>query len=127
MSPRSAESPARRIVMNGSISFHQTIDRQIRPYQNFTGGIWAFGKKVTILERSIKYQFFPHFHPYVVNLIQNLNNGGIAELQESDTVYLPNNPTNPNTHQVLTIQPNTTRGIALAPVQATRNNGSTIS
>src|ERR1700731_421207 len=108
-------------------SFHKLIDAQVRPYQNYNGATWDPGSVLPIADNyvidGIVYQFYPHFHPYVVNLIQNLNNGGIAGLQASDTIYQPNTPSMPNQGLLLNVYPNTTRAILLNATQVTSNNG----
>ncbi len=83
-------------------SFHTTIDRYARAFQVFTPvGSWKpSGTIVRLRQRKVSYRFFPHFHPYVgasrafvpglqLSLIERLNDGGIPELQDSDTLYLP--------------------------------------
>ena len=70
-------------------SFHNTIDSS-RMYQVYTGSQWrTYPVEVTFRNRSLSYLFFPHFHPYVPALIHRLNDGGFPELQDSDTLYLP--------------------------------------
>jgi hypothetical protein len=113
--------------MNPSNTFHSIIDTKVRPFQQYTGVNWIVGNPyITLLERSVTYQFFPHFHPYVVNLIQNLNDGGIAELQETDTIYLPDTASQPDSGKPLVVQPNTTRAILLATVPVVLSNGTTV-
>jgi hypothetical protein len=36
---------------------------------------------------ALSYQFLPHFHPYVAELIKRLVNGDLADLQAADTDY----------------------------------------
>lgn len=43
---------------------------------------------VTIKERAMSYQFYPHFHPYVAELIKRLIEGSVGGLQSADTVYV---------------------------------------
>ena len=81
-------------------SFHNLIDANARSYQTYTvGGIWNYHPPyITTWQRSLSYQFFSHFHPYVggsraavpgvppaqLSLIQRLNDGGISELLAAD-------------------------------------------
>ena len=83
-------------------SFHNTYDIEARPYQSsIDGHAWnAINNYVTYRNRSVEYQFFPHFHPYVPPLIRRLNEGGFSELQDADTLYLPQ----PNTGQRLAVR-----------------------
>src|SRR4051812_15294919 len=118
-------------------SFHNLMDRT-RAYQTYTaGGAWkTVPSYVTLRQRNLTYQFFPHFHPYVgghraalagipvaqLSLIQRLNDGGLDELQDADTLYIPQ-PSSPTTPTPLTVQPNSTRVTLNAPVTATRPDG----
>lgn len=77
-----------------SNSFHNVTDVRVRAFQSYANK-WkgASNLFLTIRNRSLEYQFFPHFHPYVTPLIQRLNDaGGIDELQEADTIYRPKSP-----------------------------------
>src|SRR5262249_49784366 len=98
-----------------------------RAYQNFTSAGWiASSPFITLRERSLEYQFFTHFHPYVPDLIRRLNEGGFPELQDSDTLYLPQ-PNPPNAAQPLIVIPNSTRATLLADVTGNRpSNGPSI-
>ena len=122
-------------LMNAS--FHNLVDNA-RAYQTYTtGGAWKlFPPYITIRQRSLTYQMFPHFHPYVggtraawpnvsngqLSLIQRLNEGGVDELQNSDTLYMPQ-PNPPQTPSPLTVQPGSTRATLTATVTATRPSG----
>jgi hypothetical protein len=101
-------------------SFHNIVDYSARAYQASAVAGWIGGRYITLRNRSLTYQFFPHFQPYVLPLIQRLNDGGLPELQDSDTVYLPQ----PNTGQPLTVLPDSTRAVLAATVTATKNGGS---
>lgn len=110
-------------------SFHNYVDQNTRAYQVSTvNNQWnATQSYITLRDRSLTYQFFPHFHPYVLQLIRRLNEGGIAELQDSDTLYLPQ-PNPPNNLQPLTVIPNSTRATLTANVTAIRPaDGTTLS
>lgn len=111
-------------------SFHNIIDMNVRSYQYYTiGGIWnPIDWYITIRQRTLEYQFFPHFHPYVPPLIQRLNDGGVAELQESDTLYLPQpNPPAGQPLQPLNVIPDSTRAMLSADTPATRADGTAVS
>lgn len=97
-----------------------------RQYQAFTpANNWkAVPIYVTLRNRSLTYQFFPHFHPYVASLIERLNDGGFDALQDSDTLYLPQpNPPSGRPLQPLTVIPDSTRATLLANVTGNRPNG----
>lgn len=104
--------------------FHDSID-SARVYQAYDGRDWKIGPLyVTLRNRSLTYQFFPHFHPYVPALIQRLNEGGFPRLQDSDTLYLPQpNPPAGQPLQPLAPIPGSTRATLLANVTASRPNG----
>lgn len=125
-------------------SFHNLVDMNQRSYLTYaTDGSWnQILPYITIRQRSLAYQFFPHFHPYVggsrpilpnvssaqLSLIQRLNDvGGIGELQDSDTLYMPQpNPINqPAPFNVL---PDSTRARLTTTITATRpDNVATVS
>ena len=119
-------------------SFHNTVDQTVRPWQTYTtAGIWVPVDNVTVtLDESIAYQFYPFFHPYVgrersyvpnmeFSLIQRLNDGGVEELEASDTLYLPQ-PNPPSSATPIEVQPNSTRAILAAAVAATRADGTSV-
>ena len=117
-------------------SFHNLADRA-RAYKIYNPGGWKpLPPYITIRQRSLTYQMFPHFHPYVggtraalpnvdagqLSLIQRLNEGGLDELQDSDTLYLPQ-PNPPQNPSPLTVQPDSTRATLTTTVTATRPSG----
>ena len=119
-------------------SFHNTVDQTVRPYQTYTQkGLWWPTQTVVSRTESLSYQFYPFFHPYVgrdrafvagvkLSLIQRLRDGGVTELENSDTLYMPQ-PNPPASVQPLTVQPNTTRATLAANVTATRpGDGSSV-
>ncbi|WP_159067948.1 Tc toxin subunit A-related protein [Trinickia symbiotica] len=101
-----------------------------RGYQTYIGeGGWRpYPIYITLRNRSLTYQFRPHFHPYVPQLIQRLNQGGIDELLASDTLYLPQpNPPSGQSLQPLSAIPDSTRSTLATSLTATRpNNGPSI-
>src|SRR5258708_11919519 len=105
-------------------SFHNSID-VARANQTYTvNEIWIPPDFITLTYRSLMYQFSPHFQPYVADLIKRLNDGGVAELQQSDTLYLPQpNPPSGQPLQPLNVIPNSTRATLSANVSGNRPNG----
>src|SRR5438094_7941572 len=115
--------------MNQAKSFHDSIDRNVRAYQNYKAGSgWGSGKTyITIRDRSVKYLFFPHFHPYVaanralvpgmkLSLMERLKETGLAGLEDSDTLYMPQ--PNMASGQPLTRIPVSTRATLTALLSA---------
>lgn len=49
-------------------------------------------ERVNILERSLRYRFYPHFHPYPDELIKRLIEGSVRGLQDADTEYAEDEP-----------------------------------
>jgi len=107
-------------------SFHNAIDEsRANQFYNVNNSWQAYSPYITLRERNLTYQFFPHFHPYVPALIQRLNEGGFPELQDSDTLYLPQpNPPSGQALQPLTVLPDSTRATLAAAVTATRPGSS---
>ena len=105
-------------------SFHNSVD-SARADKAYNGASWTYiNPYITTKNRRLKYQFFPHFHPYVPDLIERLNEGGFASLQESDTLYLPQpNPPSGQPLQPLAVIPDSTRAILVANVTGNRPNG----
>ena len=106
-----------------STSFHNSIDLA-RGFQTYTtDNMWRpWPPLITLEERRLAYQFFTHFHPYVPALIQNLNQGGLPQLEQSDTLYLPQ--PNPVSAPVpLNIIPDSTRATLLSAVSVTPAGG----
>jgi Tc toxin complex TcA C-terminal TcB-binding domain len=104
--------------------FHDSIDNS-RAYQVYREDGWAkVSHYITLRNRSLTYQFFPHFHPYVPQLVQRLNEGGPTRLQDSDTLYLPQpNPPSGQPLQPLTVVADSTRATLVGAVTATRPGG----
>ncbi len=124
-------------------SFHNTIDQTVRPYQTYTTqGVWVPASPVLSLKESVAYQFYPFFHPYVgrdrvaipnvtpplmLSLIQRLREGGVSELEASDTLYMPQpQPQPPANALPLTVLPNSTRATLAANVTGTRPDGTNV-
>jgi hypothetical protein len=124
-------------------SFHNTIDQTVRPYQTYTSiGVWGPTASVVARTESVGYQFYPFFHPYVgrdraaipnvtpplmLSLIQRLREGGVSELEASDTLYMPQpQPQPPANALPLTVLPNSTRATLAANVTAKRPDGTNV-
>lgn len=108
-----------------ALSFHNSVD-SARAYLTYSAaGHWRpILPRITIVNRSLTYQFSPHFQPYVAELIKRLNDGGITELQQSDILYLPQpNPPSGQPLQPLSVIPNSTRATLGANVTGNRPNG----
>jgi hypothetical protein len=117
--------------MKPSQSFHNTVDATARAFQVNTGGSWVpFPVYISFKDRSLNYQFFPHFHPYVaanrgfvagmkLSLMERLKDGGFPELQDSDTLYMPQ-PNSTTSPQPLVVIPGSTRATLTAAVSAVR-------
>jgi len=104
-------------------SFHNTYDLEVRGYQSYAvDGGWRGGRYLVTRDRSVTYRFFPHFHPYVTPLVRRLDDGGMPELQDSDTLYLPQ----PSTGQPLSVLPNSTRATLSAGVSGKRPDGTAV-
>ncbi|MGA9773952.1 MAG: insecticidal toxin protein [Blastocatellia bacterium] len=43
--------------------------------------------QLTITDRKLSYRFYPHFHPYVAELVKRLIAGSVRGLQAADTEY----------------------------------------
>jgi len=125
--------------MKLSNSFHNTIDLNTRGYQINTPGGWIhYPTYISFKDRSLNYQFFPHFHPYVagnrafvpnmqLSLIERLKEGGFLELQASDILYMPQ-PNPANQPRPLVVVPGSTRATLSAAVSSLRpSDGATLS
>src|SRR5690348_3317723 len=106
-------------------SFHNSIDVARANQTSTVNGDWQDAVQlITLVSRSLTYQFSPHFQPYVADLIKRLNHGGIAELQQSDTLYLPQpNPPSGQPLQPLNVIPNSTCATLSTNVSGNRPNG----
>jgi receptor-binding and translocation channel-forming TcA subunit of Tc toxin len=114
-------------------SFHDAIDAEARAYLSYVGGNWQpQPTSITLKQRTVAYQFFPHFHPYVaanrafvpnmqLSLIARLMDGGLTELQDSDTLYMPQpNPPSGKPLQPLAVISGSVRATLAGDTNATR-------
>ena len=118
-------------MVSSNQSFHNTVDLTVRPYQQYTQqNEWGPAAPIVTSTESVAYQFYPFFHPYVgrdrafvpgvmLSLIQRLRDGGVTELLQSDTLYMPQ-PNPLASAQPLQVQPNSTRATLAANVTGTR-------
>src|SRR5438067_11857805 len=99
-------------------SFHNSYDESIRANKTYIDGKgWTTEDvHITLRDRTVTYEFFPHFHPYVPDLMQRLNEGGISGLQDCDTLYRPQPP---DGHPI-SVLANSTRAVLTQPTSATR-------
>ena len=70
------------IIYSAASSFHNALDANVRPYQGYqvVGGWGPINANIlTTYNLDVTYQFFPHFHPYVLQLAR--------ELSETDSVF----------------------------------------
>lgn len=123
-------------------SFHNLTDTNVRAYQSYAGDTWGPWQYISTINRSLRYQFFPHFHPYVsgnranlpnvpatwLSLIQRLQEGGTTELLASDTLYMPqpNPPATGQPFQPLTVTRNSTRIMLSQNASGTRPDGTAV-
>lgn len=77
-----------------STQFHGYLDAKARAYQVYKPALgWTtttVEKHPTIQERTLSYRFYPHFHPYVAELVRRLIEGSVRGLQATDTEYCEN-------------------------------------
>jgi hypothetical protein len=71
-----------RLLERASFADHSLIGPEIRPVPPP-----VIGQKIKI--RLLKYRFYPHFHPYVGELVKRLINGSVRGLQDADTATPP--------------------------------------
>jgi Tc toxin complex TcA C-terminal TcB-binding domain len=112
------------MVKKSLANFHNYDDYTVHAYETYTAGQgWTRQGRpsISIEERSLSYRFYPHFHPYVLDLIKRLNMGSVAGLQAADTDYQYNSDGS------LKTLPNSTRGTLSATMQVSRvSDGSTL-
>jgi hypothetical protein len=79
------------MAYTSSNKFHGYLDAKTRAYQVYKPDRgWTtttFVKHITIQERTLSYRFYPHFHPYVAELVRRLIKGSVRGLQAMDTEY----------------------------------------
>jgi hypothetical protein len=55
---------------------------------------------IIITEHELGYRFYPHFHPYVGQLVQRLLQGSTSSLQAADTEYVPDGTALPGSIEI---------------------------
>jgi hypothetical protein len=98
-------------------SFHSYYDNNVLAYQTYTAGSgWGtlVPPVITVENRSLTYRFYPHFHPYMQDLVRRLNVGSVAGFEAADTDYLHDGDGS------LTTLPNSTRATLASATQGTR-------
>lgn len=71
--------------------FHGYYDEQISLSEKTSlevQPVITLGKQITTQQRSLSYQFYAHFHPYVANLVKRLIEKSVSGLQSMDTEYV---------------------------------------
>src|SRR5438876_1077514 len=78
--------------MNPTISktFHTYTDAEFVRYNPPRETVTKQTKHFIIQEREVSYVFYPHFHPYTVQLVNRLIEKSVSGLQAADTDYLTN-------------------------------------
>lgn len=102
---------------NFSAGFHNYYDSVTRAGQTYTptqGWVSKLGS-ISIEEYNLSYRFYPHFHPFVLDLVKSLNAGSVAGLEAEDTHY----QTNSSDGSFIPL-PDSTRVTLLTATQATR-------
>ena len=69
-------------------TFHNYYDVERIPYRYGTGS-HEVTRHFLVQERSLKYDFFLHKHPYTEELVRRLLEGSVTDLQAADTDYVP--------------------------------------
>src|SRR5215204_70222 len=88
-------------------------------------------KHLIIQEREVGYRFYPHFHPYMGQLVQRLLRKSTAGLQAADTEYEPDGTSLPGSVEVEAGEntglriPGDSPFVLLSDVQATLPGGAT--
>jgi hypothetical protein len=78
------------MIVKSSNSFHTYFDSDFFAAQSVGIIHWPPFPGFWRDNRSVSYRFYPHFQPYVLDLIRRLNAGGIAGLEGADTEYQKN-------------------------------------
>src|ERR1039458_5424773 len=80
--------------MKMTTSFHGTLDSNVRAVQAYNPKIgWGpiLAPLYTTYNFSLSYQFYPHFHPYVLQLAETLSEtDSVSDLLGMDVLYQSN-------------------------------------
>ena len=85
--------------MTNTICYHDEAGSGFQLGHDDTGKI-SWSEYQIIQEREVSYRFYPHFHPYVGQLMGRLLRGGTSGLQAADTEYTAHNESLPDSIQV---------------------------
>lgn len=75
--------------MQSQAKFHGHYDSELQLVARQNGEPTTTTKHLIVQERDVSYRFFPHFHPYVGQLVAELLRNGTPGLQAADTLYDP--------------------------------------
>ena len=73
--------------------------------------------KNTTQKRELSYRFYPHFHPYLAELVRRLIEKSVPGLQAADTEYVP------NSDGTLVVLPDSTLVALAADLEITLSSG----
>src|SRR5436189_4371700 len=76
-------------------AFHGSVDsitsKHLDDWWDGDGVVTVTGERHIVTQtRTMRYRFYPHFHPYVGELVKRLIEKSVAGLQAADTDYMPN-------------------------------------
>jgi Tc toxin complex TcA C-terminal TcB-binding domain len=97
--------------------FHGSYNPVVNHNVEHGGGTTTVEKHFIIQERELSYRFYPHFHPYVAELIRRLIQGSVRGLQATDTEY------EANTDGTLKQMPNSTLAALTADIKVAVSGG----
>jgi len=105
--------------------FHGSIDAKSSIYTTTPSGSSVpesgTGIKNITLERELSYRFYPHFHPYLAELVRRLIEKSVPGLQAVDTEYLPKSDDG-----TLVVLPDSTLVALAADLEVTLSGGDTL-
>jgi hypothetical protein len=82
----------------------KSVSKNFHGYTDSEPFIWpryaAKKKHFIIKEREVSYRFYPHFHPYVGQLMKRLLQKSIQGLEAADTQYMPNGAALPESIEI---------------------------
>lgn len=71
-------------------TFHQYSDAKVNGKYSVGVQVAPIGAQTTTTTRELSYRFYPHFHPYITELVRRLIEGSVRGLQATDTEYADN-------------------------------------
>jgi hypothetical protein len=80
-------------------NFHGYLDTEL-VYKPSRVVVTTETKHFIIQEREVSYRFYPHFHPYVGQLVQRLLQKSTSGLQAADTEYTPDDASLPGSIEI---------------------------